>query len=226
MLNVLVACEFSGVVRDAFRARGHNAWSCDLLPPEIPKSGLGHIYHLQGDVLRVLDGRIPSDMVRDSAYRNTPLIIKWDLMIAHPECTFLCNSGVRWLHWPTGVKSRQRRQDMRDAAHFFIRLQRCSIPKIAIENPIPHKYAKEWIGMYDQIFQPWQFGHKEMKATCLWLKNLPPLEHTKIVGPPPRDPVERRKWARVHRASPGPDRWKERSRTLPGIAAAMAAQWG
>lgn len=116
---------------------------------------------------------------------------------------------------------------MNKAASFFKMLLNSPIPRIAVENPIPHKYAVEQIGRkYDQIIQPWQHGHEEMKATCLWLKNLPPLRPTNIVGPPPKDKEERKKWARVHRASPGPDRWKERSRTLPGIAEAMADQWG
>lgn len=189
-LKVLVACEFSGVVRQAFRERGHNAWSCDVLPAEDESK-----FHFQQDLVELLEDKLP-----------------WDLMIAHPPCTYLANSGVRWLDTQEG-----RRDKMRNAAHFFIKIQRASIPRIAIENPIPHKYAKQWIGNYTQIIQPWQFGHGETKATCLWLKNLPHLQVTDVVeGRTPR----------VHHASPGPDRWKERSRTLPGIAAAMADQWG
>jgi hypothetical protein len=190
-MRVLVACEFSGVVRRAFRASGHDAWSCDLLPAEDGEQE----FHLTGDVLNYLD---PAKA--------------FDLMIAHPPCTYLANSGVRWLDTQPG-----RRNKMRDAAAFFIKLQRCNIPRIAIENPIPHKHAKQWIGKYSQLIQPWQFGHGETKATCLWCKNLPPLRPTKIVdGRAPR----------VHYVSPGPDRWKERSRTLHGIAEAMADQWG
>ena len=181
-MRVLVACEFSGIVRDAFRARGNDAWSCDLLPSE--REGP----HIQGDVLEHLgDG--------------------WDMMIAHPPCTHLAVSGARWF------KDKQREQD--DAIRFFWKLAAAPIARIAIENPIgimSTKYQKP-----DQIIQPWQFGHGETKATCLWLKNLPKLVPTKI--------VEGRK-PRVHYASPSPDRWKERSRTLPGIAQAMADQWG
>jgi hypothetical protein len=211
VLNVLVACEFSGVVRDAFRARGHNAWSCDLESSEIT-TGLGHIYHLQGDVLRVLGGNIPRDMVANSNWRGTPLLINWDLMIAHPPCTYLCNSGVRWL---VNDPWRERAKKMDQASQFFKSLLGSNIPRVAVENPIPHRYAL--LPKYTQIVQPWQFGHGETKATCLWLKGLPKLEPTKI--------VEGRK-PRVHYASPGPDRWKERSRTLQGLADAMADQWG
>jgi hypothetical protein len=217
-MRVLIACEFSGIVRDAFRARGHDAWSCDIETAEPSKSGLGHIYHIQGDVTRVLDGSIPMGMIADSNWRDTPIFRQWDLLIAHPPCTYLCNSGVRWLYGGKGlVPDETRMSSFRDAAAFFVKLQRCNIPRIAIENPIPHKRAKQWAGNYSQIIQPWMFGHGETKATCLWLKNLPKLEPTKIVeGRTPR----------VHRASPGPDRWKERSRTLQGIADAMAEQWG
>ena len=197
-MRVLIACEFSGVVRDAFRARGHDAWSCDLLPSEsnpFPPPDKGP--HFQVDALAVAE---------DPAYYG-----EWNLMIAHPPCTFLANSGVRWL-----ANNPERMRAMQHAAWFFKSL--CSverIPRIAVENPIPHRYAQ--LPPYTQIIQPWQFGHGEIKATCLWLKNLPPLVPTSIVEG---------RHARVHRASPGPDRWKERSRTLPGIAAAMADQWG
>lgn len=200
-MRVLVACEFSGVVRRAFRARGHDAWSCDLLPAED-----GDKQHIQDDVLRHLARYDYNDQV---GLFSSP----WDLIIAHPPCTFLCNSGVRWLNTQEG-----RRDKMRDAAAFFIKIQRTEhVPRIAIENPIPHKYAKQWIGRYTQIVQPWQFGCGETKATCLWLKGLPKLQPTNIVSG---------RKARVHRASPGSDRWKERSRTCEGIAAAMANQWG
>jgi hypothetical protein len=142
-------------------------------------------------------------------------------MIAHPPCTYLCNSGVRWLDTEPG-----RRDKMRDGVNFFVQLQHSQIPRKAIENPIPHKYAKQWIGMYSQLIHPWQFGHKEMKSTCLWLTGLPLLVPTDIVGPPPTDPIVRRSWAKVHRTSPGPNRGKERGRTYSGIANAMAHQWG
>jgi len=186
-LKVLVACEYSGTVRDAFLARGHDAVSCDLLPTDVPGP------HYQGSVL---------DIVGEP----------WDLMIAHPPCTYLCNSGVRWLHTEAG-----RRDKMRDAAHFFVMLQRANIPKIAIENPIPHRYAKEWIGKYSQLIQPWQHGHGETKATCLWLKNLEPLK--------PSNVVEGRE-QRIFKLPPSADRWKLRSTTFPGIARAFAEQWG
>jgi hypothetical protein len=186
-MKVLIACEFSGRVRDAFIARGHEAMSCDLLPSEAPGP------HYQGDVM---------DIINDG----------WDLMIAHPPCTRLCNSGVCWL------EKRNLWDDMRKGAGFFKTLLDADIQKIAIENPIPHKYALEIIGRkYDQIIQPFQFGHGETKATCLWLKNLPKLQPANI--------VEGRE-QRLHRLPPGPERWKNRSRTYQGIANAMAEQWG
>jgi len=186
-IRLLVMGEFSGVVRDAFLALGVNAMSCDLLPTERPGP------HYQGDV-------------RDILYDG------WDGMIAHPSCTYLCNSGVRWLHTRPG-----RWADMERDAAFFKMLLNCRIPYKGIENPIPHRYALEIIGRkYDQIIQPWQFGHGETKATCLWLEGLPKLV--------PADVVSGREW-RIHRMSPGPNRGHERSRTYPGIARAMAAQW-
>lgn len=182
-MRVLVACEFSGIVRDAFRARGHDAWSCDLLPCEAdPK------WHIQGDVLQILcEG--------------------WDLMIAHPPCTHLAVSGARWF--------KQKKHEQEEALEFVAALLRCCVPRIALENPV--SVISSRIRKPDQIVQPWMFGHGETKATCLWLKNLPPLKPTNI--------VEGRE-ARVHRMPPGPDRCKERSRTMTGIAAAMADQWG
>ena len=187
-MRVLVACEFSGIVRDAFSAFGHEAWSCDLLPTERPGQ------HYTGDVRDILDN-------------------DWDLMVAHPPCTYLANSGVRWLHTKPG-----RWSALEEAALFFRTLLGAPIPYIAVENPIIHRYAAERIGCrQNQIVQPWQFGHGETKAICLWLKRLPPLLSTKIVAG--REP-------RVHRESPGPDRWRNRSRFFPGIAEAMAQQWG
>ena len=203
MSDVLIGCEFSGVVRDAFRAAGYDAYSCDLLPCERDSK-----YHLQGDVRQYLkDG--------------------WKLFIAHPSCTYLCNSGVKWLYGGKGTKRDSVRwAAMEEAAAFFKEMWAAPIPRIAVENPIMHRYGKAIIGVsQSQVIQPWYFGHKEMKATCLWLKNLPPLMPTNIVGPPPKDPRERAKWAKVHRASPGPERWRERSRTLTGIGEAMT-QWG
>ncbi len=181
-MRVLVACEFSGIVRDAFRERGHDAWSCDLLPSESDGQ------HITGDI-------------RDH------LQIGWDIMVAHPPCRYLAVSGARWF--------KERMGDQRQALDFVRHLLSASIPMIALENPI--SVISSRIRKPDQIIQPWQFGHGETKATCFWLKNLPPLKPTNIVsGRVPR----------VHYAKRGPDRWKERSRTLPGIAAAMAEQWG
>ena len=182
-LRILVACEFSGVVRRAFRAKGHDAWSCDLLPAED-----GSEFHFQGGAIM-------------KAY-----YAKWDLMIAHPPCTHLAVSGAR--HFKNKVR------EQAEALDFVRELLDAPIPRIALENPISVISTK--IRKPDQIIQPWQFGHGETKATCLWLKNLPKLVPTNI--------VEGRE-ARVHRMSPGPNRWKERSRTFEGIAAAMADQW-
>jgi hypothetical protein len=195
-MRVLVACEYSGVVRDAFAAIGAEAWSCDLLPTDSPGN------HYQGDVF---------DIINEG----------WDLMIAHPPCTYLCNSGVSWLH-----KDQSRWQKMYDGAAFLKALLNATVPRIAVENPIMHKYAKERIGQnFTQLIQPWQFGHPESKATCLWLKNLPPLNETHNV----KDKflsLPKKEAQRVHYASPGKDRWKLRSTTFKGIAEAMANQWG
>lgn len=185
-MRVLVACEFSGVVREAFRKRGHDAWSVDLLPAEDSSE-----FHLQMDIRDVPMG-----------YGDS-----WDLMIAHPPCTYLAVSGARWF------KDKQKEQT--EALELVRTLLGDPIPRIALENPISIISTK--IRKPDQIIQPWQFGHGETKATCLWLKGLPRLVPTNI--------VEGRR-PRVHYASPGPDRWKERSRTLAGIAEAMAEQWG
>ncbi len=191
-MKILIACEFSGIVRDAFIARGHDALSCDFLDTERPGP------HIKGDVLREIQ-----------EHTSSP----WDLLIAFPPCTYLCNSGVRWLHERKG-----RWLDMEKAARFFRALLWAPIEKIAVENPVPHKYAVEIIGSkYDQTIQPYDFGHGETKRTCLWLRGLPPLMATSVV--PGRK-------GRVHRESPGPDRWKNRSRTYQGIADAMADQWG
>ena len=181
-MRVLVACEFSGAVREAFRARGHDAWSCDLLPTEVPGQ------HIVGDVLEVLgDG--------------------WDLMVAHPPCTHLAVSGARW--W------KDKAQEQADALEFVRALMAAPIDRIALENPISK--ISSAIRKPDQIVQPWQFGHGETKATCLWLKGVPKLQ--------PMDVVEGRE-PKVHHMAPGPNRWRERSRTYAGIAKAMAQQWG
>ena len=191
-MKILVACEFSGIVREAFRKRGHDAWSCDLLPSEIPSP-----YHIQDDVLNHLDEG-------------------WDLMIAHPPCTYLSNSGVRWLYNPDGSKNEKRWENMRKGAEFFNILLNSDIPRIAVENPIQHKHAREIIRKPDQIIQPWQFGHGESKATCLWLRGLPLLY--------PTDIVEGRE-QRIFLMPRTEKRGLERSRTYLGIADAMADQW-
>jgi len=197
-LRVLVACEFSGTVRDAFLARGHDAWSCDLLPDE-----RGSNRHIRGDA---------RDLLGDG----------WDLlMVAHPPCTRLCNSGVRWLSEPPpGRALTDMWRELDEAAALFSAFWNAPIDRIAIENPVMHKHAKARIVNYRdpaQSVQPWQFGHGETKRTCFWLKGLPCLT--------PTNEVEGRE-ARVHRMPPSPDRWKERSRFFPGIASAMADQWG
>lgn len=184
-MRVLVACEFSGVVRRAFRARGHDAWSCDLLPAED-----GDVHHLQADALSV------------AHYKNY-----WDLMIAHPPCTRLCNSGARW--W----KGREAEQEA--ALEFVRRLLAAPIEGIGLENP-PGKIGTA-IRAADQYIEPWQFGHGETKKTGLWLKNLPHLRPTDIVAGRER---------RIHRMPPSPTRGLDRSRTYLGIADAMAEQWG
>lgn len=185
-MKVLVACEFSGIVRDAFRARGHDAWSVDLLPCEADPR-----FHWQGDILAVVENHVG----------------QWDLMIAFPPCTHLAVSGARWF--------KEKQSEQAAAIKFFMALVNADIEQIAIENPVgvmSTRYRKP-----DQIVQPWMFGHGEVKATCLWLKNLPLLNPTQVVeGRHPR----------VHYESPSPERWKNRSRTLPGLARAMAAQWG
>ncbi len=180
-MRVLVACEFSGIVREAYRRKGHDAWSCDLFDTEIAGQ------HIKGDVSKILnDG--------------------WNLMIAHPPCTHLAVSGAAWF------KNKEVEQE--EALRFFLLLLNAPIEMIAVENPV--SVASTRIRSCDQIIQPWMFGHGETKATCFWLKNLPKLKPTCIVsGRQPRSYYE----------SPGPDRWKRRSRTLQGIADAMAEQW-
>jgi site-specific DNA-cytosine methylase len=182
-VRVLVACEYSGAVRRAFRELGHDAYSCDLLSAEDDSE-----YHFQGDV---------------GYFMN----YGWDLMIAHPPCTHLAVSGARWF--------KDKREEQEQALTFVWLLMKAPIDKIAIENPV--SIISSRIRKPDQIIQPWQFGHGETKATCLWLKGLPKLMPTNIV--PGRE-------ARVHMMPPGPNRWKERSRTYEGIAKAMAEQWG
>jgi hypothetical protein len=180
-MRVLVACEYSGVVRDAFAALGHDAWSCDLLPTERPGK------HYQCDVMDVIG-------------------MGWDLMVAHPPCTHLAVSGARWF--------KDKQSEQAEALDFVRSLMDAPVERIAVENPV--SIISSRIRKPDQIIQPWQFGHGETKATCLWLKNLPKLVPTNIV-----EGREQRIW----KMPPGPDRWKERSRTFEGIAKAMAEQW-
>jgi site-specific DNA-cytosine methylase len=182
-LRVLVACEFSGRVRSAFRARGHDAWSCDLIPAED-----GDFHHHVGLVEEVLNEQ-------------------WDLMIAHPPCTHLAVSGARWF--------KDKQEEQAAALEFVALLLAAPIQHIALENPI--SIISSRVRKPDQIVQPWMFGHGETKATCLWLKNLPKLEPTDVVSG---------RYARCHQEAPSSDRWKNRSRTYQGLAAAMAEQWG
>lgn len=184
-MRVLVACEYSGRVREAFRRLGHDAWSCDLLESEDNSQ-----YHFVGDCLKVTE-------------------LGWDLMIAHPPCTDLAVSGAR--HFKEKIADGRQKI----ALDFVQMSMQAPIEKIAIENPISVISSK--IRKPDQIIQPWMFGHGETKATCLWLKGLPKLVSTDIVGG---------REAKVHKMPPGPNRWKERSRTYQGIANAMAQQWG
>lgn len=198
MGRVLVACEFSGIVRRAFAARGHDAWSCDLLPAE---DGSNH--HIVGDARQHLDDG-------------------WDLLVvAHPPCTRLCNSGVRWLSRPPKGKTVERMwADLAEGAALFSAFWNAPVPRICVENPVMHRHAKALIENYSQpaqSVQPWQFGHGETKRTCFWLRGLPRLVPTDIVAG---------RKARVHRMPPRADRWRERSRFFPGIATAMADQWG
>ncbi len=189
-LRVLIACEYSGRVRDAFSALGHDAMSCDLLPTEKPGP------HHQGDVLPLL--REP-----------------WDLVVAHPSCQYLANSGVRWR------VERQEWAQVQDAAEFFLECLNANAPRVAVENPVMHSYGRKAIGGLRPSFtvQPWQFGDPAKKRTCFWTRGLPPLETTSVMTA-----ADAR--ADCHLASPGPNRWKDRSRTYQGIADAIAMQYG
>ena len=205
-MKVLVACEYSGRVRDAFISRGHDAISCDLLPTESPGP------HHKGDVV-------------DYIYNSGE---EFDLMIAHPDCTRLTNAGVRWLHKPPKGKTLDEMWgDLFDAVEFYRILRDAPIPRKAIENPVMHKYARRMARPGDrQIIQPWWFGDEAFKATGLELINLPCLIPTNKLNPPKKGTPEHYSWSQCHMESPGPDRWKNRSRTYPGIADAMADQWG
>lgn len=225
-LRVLIACEFSGTVRRAFASRGHDAWSCDLLPAEDRSNK-----HLIGDVRNFLgDG--------------------WDLlMVAHPPCTRLCNSGVRWLSEPPTNPPADSTPEQREAWPHLNREERLAImwlhlddgaalfsdcwnapiPRVAVENPVMHPHAKSRIANFQpaaQTVQPWWFGEPAFKATGLYLRGLPNLEPTNKLTPPKPGTPEHREWSFIHLATPGPDRWKIRSRFFAGMADAMADQWG
>lgn len=200
MSKILVACEYSGRVRQAFRDRGYDAWSCDLLESEDNSP-----YHIQGYV---------DDLLKEP----------WGLVVAHPPCTYLSNSGVRWLYEKEG-----RWEEMRDAALFFVECLQANTNRLAVENPVMHKHAKSVIFQHyrqdvfgninDFSVQPWQFGDNFSKRTCFWIRGLPPLK-PKVTAKP--DKVDQAVW----KMGPSPDRWKERSRTYQGIANAIAEQWG
>lgn len=193
-MRVLVACEFSGIVRDAFKECGHDSWSCDLLPTEQPGN------HYQCDIRKALD-------------------LGWDLMIAHPPCTYLCSSGLHW------NKRRPERAVQTEVALDFVRLLlNAPIPKIALENPIGCISSR--IRKPDQIIQPWQFGHPESKSTCLWLKSLPLLVPTNVLTLPESGRWSNQTVSGQNKLGPSDTRWKDRSRTYVGIAQAMANQWG
>lgn len=198
-MRVLVACECSGVVRRAFRAMGHDAWSCDLQPAED-----GSPFHIRGDAIEAAYGQ------------------RWDMLIAHPECTYLANSGAKHLY--AGMRQEngpepERWARMGAAAAFFLAMFNAPVARVAVENPIMLGHPRRLFGIPEptQIIQPWEYGHGETKATCLWLRGLPPLMPTSIVSG---------REGKVWRMPPGPNRKRERSRTYEGIAAAMADQWG
>lgn len=193
-MKVLIACEYSGIVRDAFIAAGHDAISCDLLPTEAE----GPHYH--GDVM---------DIINDG----------WDLMIAHPPCTYLSVSGI---HWNKRIEGRADKTEQ--ALAFVQELLDAPIPRIALENPV--SVISTRIRKPDQIIQPWQFGHDASKKTCLWLQGLPLLVQTNVIEPDERGRYANQTASGQNRLPPSPDRWKERSRTYQGIADAMAQQWG
>ena len=193
-MRVLIACEFSGVVRDAFLRRGFDAVSCDLLPTERPGP------HIQGDVAPLLEEA-------------------WDLIVAHPPCTYLCNSGVRWLHENNPP---DRWQLLADASEFFLSFWYADCGRVAIENPTMHMYAKDLVGIRPQFcVHPYHFGHPESKRTCFWTRGLPPLMATNVVANPK---VANKVW--MMNLPPGEERWRRRSETFEGIAEAMADQWG
>ena len=199
-MRVLVACEFSGVVRDAFRKRGHDAWSCDLLPCEADPQ-----WHIQGDALEAIKQG-------------------WDMMIAHPPCTYLTVAANKWMKPEYADRFPTRPQDREAAVEFFMAFINAPVDKICVENPIG--IMSSHYRQPDQVVQPWMFGHGETKATCFWLKGLRPLAPTHLPNDmfAEQEPEEREQ--RLHKLPPSKDRWKLRSTTFPGIAAAFADQWG
>lgn len=206
-LRVLIGCETSGVVRRAFSALGHDVWSCDLLPAD---DGSNH--HIRGDV---------RDHLSDG----------WDLLaVLHPPCTRLCNSGVRWLHQPPpGRTIEEMWAELEDGAALFSACWNAPIERVCVENPVMHKHAKARIDNFKpaaQTVQPWWFGDPAFKATGLYLRNLPKLRPTDRLTPPAPGTDAHKAWSAIHRASPGPGRWKVRSKTFSGVAKAMADQWG
>lgn len=206
-MRVLIGCETSGRVRRAFAALGHDAWSVDILPSDDRSNK-----HIIGDV---------RDYLNDD----------WDLLaVFHPPCTRLCNSGARWLSVPPPGRTREEMwAELDEGAALFSACWNAPIERIAVENPVMHRHAKARIENYQpatQTVQPWQFGEPAFKATGLYLRGLPPLVPTNILTPPRAGTDEHKKWSAIHRAPPGPDRWKFRSKTFQGIADAMASQWG
>ncbi len=208
-MKILIGCETSGVMRRAFASRGHDTWSVDLLPADD-----GSNRHIRGDV---------RDHLADG----------WDLLVvAHPPCTRLCNSGVRWLHTPPPGRTRAEMwAELDEGAALFSACWKAPVERVAVENPVMHKHARERL-LADlpkpQIVQPWWFGDPAFKGTGFYLRGLPPLTSTNRLTPPRKsdEPQRHAQWSAIHRASPGPDRWKIRSRTFEGIAAACADQWG
>ncbi len=209
-LNVLVGCEESGVVRDEFLSRGHDAWSCDLEPAATPSNR-----HIRGDIREVIK------------------LAQWDLVfIAHPPCTRLCNSGVRWLIVaPPGRTLTEMWDELREAAALFSEVWNADVPHIAVENPVMHKHAKALIRNFtpaSQTVQPWWFGEPAFKATGLYLRGLPKLIKTNPLIPPQKaeEPERHKEWSWIHHMPPGPTRSRDRARTFKPVASAMADQWG
>lgn len=206
-MRVLIGCETSGVMRRAFSARGHDTWSCDLLPSDDMSNR-----HIRGDV-------------RDYLHKG------WDLLVvAHPPCTRLCNSGVRWLHTPPPGRTRTEMWDeLESGIDLFSACWKAPVPRVAVENPVMHKHARERLPSdlpKPQIVQPWWFGEPFFKATGFYLRGLPALVATARLTPPKPGTDTHKQWSAIHRAPPGPNRWKFRSRTFEGVADACADQWG